>query len=66
MDELIERTPAQASFVLTAGLVFDLRQEAKRRGVSVSELVRNALTDALAGYATLRRAAAEQAEKEAA
>ena len=66
MDELIERTPAQASFVLTAGLVFDLRQEAKRRGVSVSELVRNALTESLAGYATSRRAADEQAEKDAA
>jgi len=48
MTERMEDTPTTASYVLTVGLVFALRQEAARRGVSLSELVRDLLTAALA------------------
>ena len=44
----IEQTPAQGSFTLTAGLMHALRQEAARRGMTLSELVREILTEALA------------------
>jgi plasmid stability protein len=48
MIERMEDTPTTASYVLTVGLVFALKQEAARRGVSLSELVRDLLTAALA------------------
>jgi hypothetical protein len=44
MADRIEQTPASATFVLTAGLVFALKQIAAARGVSVSELAREYLT----------------------
>ena len=48
MRDRIEDTPTTAAYVLTAGLVFALKQEAGRRGISISELVRELLTAALA------------------
>lgn len=48
MTDRIEDTPTSATYVLTAGLVFALKQEAGRRGISISELVRELLTTALA------------------
>jgi hypothetical protein len=44
MTDRIEQTPASATFVLTAGLVFALKQIAAERKVSVSELAREILT----------------------
>lgn len=48
MASEIEQTSTNATFVLTVGLLFALRQEAAIRGVSVSELVRDLLNEALA------------------
>lgn len=47
MGDQIEQTPTSATYVLTAGLVFALKQEAGRRGISVSELVRELLSAAI-------------------
>lgn len=47
MTVSLEQTPTSATYVLTAGLVFALKQEAKRRKVSVSELVRDLLAESL-------------------
>lgn len=47
MDQSIEQTPTNATFVITVGLLFALRQEAAKRGKSVSELVRDLLTEAM-------------------
>ncbi len=47
MAESVEATPAQASFTLTAGIVFALKQEAERRNLSLSQLVREILSEAL-------------------
>lgn len=49
MKGSLEQTPTSATYVLTAGLVFALKQIAATRGVSVSELVREYLTAAVAG-----------------
>jgi predicted DNA binding CopG/RHH family protein len=49
MTETIEQTPASATYVLTAGLVFALKQIAAARGISASELVREYLEAAVAG-----------------
>lgn len=53
MEDRIEDTPTSATYVLTAGLVFALKQEAARRGISISEFVRDLLTAALADKAGL-------------
>lgn len=47
MIDSIEDAPAQGSFTLTAGIVFALKQEAARRSISISELVREILSEAL-------------------
>lgn len=47
MAATIEETPTSATFVLTVGLIFTLKQEAAKRKVSVSELVRDLLKDAV-------------------
>lgn len=47
MEKTIEQTATTQSFVITVGLLFALRQEASKRGVSVSELVRDLLSAAL-------------------
>jgi hypothetical protein len=47
MADRIEQTPASATFVLTAGLVFALKQIAASKKVSVSELVREYLSAAV-------------------
>jgi hypothetical protein len=51
MTDRIEQTPASATFVLTAGLVFELKQIAAAKQVSVSELVRDILSSALVDQA---------------
>lgn len=53
MTERMEDTPTTASYVLTVGLVFALKQEAAARGLSMSELVRDLLTAALAENAAV-------------
>jgi len=48
MTDRIEDTPAQVTWFLTAGIVFAVRQEAKRRGIkSISEFARELLKDGL-------------------
>jgi len=49
MTDRIEDTPNSATYVLTTGLIHELRTKARRRGISVSELVRELLTKALQG-----------------
>ena len=47
-DVRIEDTPAQVTWFLTSGLVFAVKQEAKRRGYrSISKFVRELLVEAL-------------------
>lgn len=47
VDATIEQESAQGSFTLTAGIMYALRQEAARREISISELVREMLAEAL-------------------
>lgn len=51
MTQTIEQTPTSATFVITVGLLFALKQEAAKRGISVSELVRDLLNAAISGEA---------------
>ncbi len=47
MSQTIEQTPTSATFVITVGLLFALKQLAAERKVSVSELVRDLLNAAV-------------------
>lgn len=46
-EQLMEDTPAQATHILTVGLLFKLKREARRRDISVSALVRQLLGESL-------------------
>jgi hypothetical protein len=48
MAESVNQIPTTAAFVLNAGIMFDLKRLAEARGISVSELVRDLLIEALA------------------
>jgi predicted DNA binding CopG/RHH family protein len=52
MTDTMEKTSTSATFVITVGLLFALKREAAKRGVSVSELVRELLNAAIEREAT--------------